>query len=278
MDVTLPYRLTGSGQSVLVIHGAGSDGRLWARDLAPLSESHCVITYRRRGYALSSEPTTDWRVHGDDAAALIKALCRPPVAIVAHSAGSIAALDVAIKDPTLVSQIVLLDPAFRARRNLTIGLLVAYLQAMALRRVGRESAAVDAWLRYGYGYTTGGSAFDSFSAERREALRANAKGIFADIAAGDGSYITDAELDSIHAPTAIVLGELSPPFLQSSAAALSRALPNATLHTLAGSGHAMAFDQRDALIACLRAVMGQRPNERSRKSARASWTQGARKD
>lgn len=84
---------------------------------------------------------------------------------------------------------------------------------VALRRVGRESAAIDAFLRHGYGYTTGGSAFDRFPAERREALRANAKAILADIAAGDGSHISDADLASVLTPVTIIAGELSPPFL-----------------------------------------------------------------
>jgi pimeloyl-ACP methyl ester carboxylesterase len=251
----LACHVAGSGPDVLFIHGAGSDGTVWASDLAALTSTHRVITYNRRGYPLSGPPTTDWRVHGADAARLIGALAAAPVAVVAHSAGSIGALDLATRHPDLVARLVLLDPAFRARRHVSAGLALTFLRVLLLRRVSRERAAVDAWLRYGYSYATGGSAFDRMPETRRDAVRANARAIFADISAGDGGHISDEELGGLSVPVTIIVGELSPPFLQGSAASLAQLVPLARLQTLKGAGHAMAFDQPDALIGLVRTAL-----------------------
>lgn len=44
-------------------------------------------------------------------------------------------------------------------------------------------------------------------------------------------------LGSIHAPALVISGEQSPPFMRAAAQAVTAALPNAQLHTLAGQGH-----------------------------------------
>lgn len=93
------YSDKGAGDVVFVIHGAGSGGRMWAKDLVPLARTHRVIAPNRRGFPGSGSAVRDWRVHGDDAAGLVAELDAAPVAVVAHSGGSIAALDLAVRRP-----------------------------------------------------------------------------------------------------------------------------------------------------------------------------------
>lgn len=243
------YSDEGTGDGVLVIHGAGSDGRMWAEDLAPLARTHRVIALNRRGYLGSGPAVKDWRVHGDDAAQLVDSLDAAPVAVVGHSAGSIAALDLAVRRPELVRSLVLLDPAFGTRHNITPKLAAIFLKVQLLRRLGRERQAIDTWLRFATSYRTGGSAFDHMPEERRELLRGNASGVFADLASGDGSHIHKEDLASIRAPVTIITAELSPSFLQKTSASLAKHLPTVTVRTLQGAGHAMAFDRSEALLA-----------------------------
>jgi pimeloyl-ACP methyl ester carboxylesterase len=245
----------GSGPAVLVIHGAGSNGRMWATDLEPLTQSHRLITFNRRGYPGSGAAPRDWRAHAADAAELVVSLEVAPVAVVAHSSGAIAALELAVCRPELVGSLVLLDPAFGAAHNLTPAFAGAVVKARLLWLVGRRRQAIDGWLRFVTSYSTGGSAFERMGEERREALRANAEGVFADLASGDGSHISAAELASIRAPVNIVTATLSPAFLQKTSAALAKRLPSATTRSLPGSGHAMAFDQPDELLAELRIAL-----------------------
>jgi len=249
------YSDEGAGDVVLVIHGAGSDGRMWAKDLVPLSRTHRVIALNRRGFPGSGPAIRDWWVHGDDAAGLVEELDVAPVAVVAHSAGSILALDLAVRCPELVSSLVLLDPAFGTRRNITPKLAAIFVKVQLLRRLGRERHAIDTWLRFATSYRTGGSAFERMPEERRELLRSNASGVFADMASGDGSHIREEDLASIRAPVTIITADLSPSFLQKTSASLAKRLPAVTARTLEGAGHAMMFDRSEALLAELRRAL-----------------------
>jgi non-heme chloroperoxidase len=254
------YSDEGHGDAVLVIHGGGSDGRIWAKDLAPLASTHRVIALNRRGFPGSGPSVSDWKVHADDAAALITSLAVAPVAVVGHSAGSIVALELAVRRPELVSRLVLLDPAFASRRNVTPKLAATFVKMQMLRRLGRERQALDTWLRFVTSYRTGGSAFERMAEDRRELLRSNADGIFSDLASDDGSRNISAEdLRAIRVPVTIITAELSPAFLQKTSASLAKYPPTVTSRTLKGAGHAMAFDQSAALHAELRRALSGKP-------------------
>ena len=89
----------GSGQAVVFVHGVGTSGAVWARDIAPLARECRLIVYDRRGYGASSESPRDWQAHREDAIALIDALRTAPAVLVGYSGGSIVALDLALERP-----------------------------------------------------------------------------------------------------------------------------------------------------------------------------------
>jgi pimeloyl-ACP methyl ester carboxylesterase len=257
---TFWYSDEGQGDAVLVVHGGGSDGRIWAKDLTPLASTHRVIAYNRRGFPGSGPPVADWKAHGEDAAALITSLDVAPVAVVGHSAGSIVALELAVRRPQLVSGLVLLDPAFAARRNVTPRLAATFVKMQILRRLGRDQQALDTWLRFATSYRTGGSAFERMAEDRRELLRSNAEGIFSDLSSDDGSGNISAEdLKALRVPVTIITAELSPSFLQKTSASLAKYPTAVTSRTLKGAGHAMVFDQSAALHAELRRALSSAP-------------------
>ena len=71
--IELYYEDHGSGQSVVLIHGYPLDGHSWEKQLPALLESgKRVITYDRRGFGRSSQPTTGYDY--DTFAADLKAL------------------------------------------------------------------------------------------------------------------------------------------------------------------------------------------------------------
>jgi pimeloyl-ACP methyl ester carboxylesterase len=250
------YSDEGRGDAVLVVHGGGSHGRIWAKDLTSLASTHRVIAYNRRGFPGSGPAVADWKVHADDAAALITSLDVAPVAVVGHSAGSIVALELVVRRPELVSRLVLLDPAFASRRNLTPKLATTFVKMQMLRRFGREKQALDTWLRFATSYRTGGSAFERMAEDRRELLRSNAEGIFSDLSSDDGTRnISDEDLASIRVPVTIITAERSPSFLQKTSASLAKRLPAVSTRTLQGAGHAMVFDQSEALLAELQKAL-----------------------
>ncbi|MEV6552306.1 alpha/beta hydrolase [Streptomyces sp. NPDC051597] len=59
--VELYFEDQGTGQPVVLIHGFPLDGRSWERQSAALLDAgHRVITYDRRGFGQSSQPTTGY--------------------------------------------------------------------------------------------------------------------------------------------------------------------------------------------------------------------------
>ncbi|MER7866749.1 alpha/beta hydrolase [Streptomyces cellulosae] len=60
-DIDLHYEDHGTGQPVVLIHGYPLDGRSWEKQTAALlAAGYRVITYDRRGFGQSSQPTTGY--------------------------------------------------------------------------------------------------------------------------------------------------------------------------------------------------------------------------
>lgn len=241
----------GTGPSLLFIHGVGTSGRTWAADLADLAVDARVIVYNRRGYGGSSSSPRAWAAHGDDAVALIEELHAAPAVVIGYSGGAIVALDAALKRPDLMARLVLLDPAVNLTRCLTPGLVRTIGAVKLLHWLRGERAAAERWCRYVSSYSTGGCGFEAASDARREQLLANAAAIFADLAS-DGGTIDENLLGKIDVPVTIVDAALSPSFLRRSSHRLRQMLPRAHRVTLEQSGHWVALDARDDLLAILR--------------------------
>jgi non-heme chloroperoxidase len=88
--VELYYEDHGSGKPVILIHGYPLNGASWEKQTAALlAAGHRVITYDRRGFGKSSQPTTgyDYDTFADDLRGLITKLDLKDVALVGFSMG-----------------------------------------------------------------------------------------------------------------------------------------------------------------------------------------------
>ena len=255
----LRYWDAGQGRPIVFIHGVGTSGELWQQDLAELADDARLIVYDRRGYGGSSESPRDWGAHADDAIALIEALDAAPAVLVGYSGGAIPALDLALRRPELVDALVLLDPAFNIKRCITPGFVRTVLTARLLRMAGRPRQGAEHWMRYVASYSTGGTAFDKAPPERREILRRNAPGIFADSDSGFGEHVDEDALRGIARPVTLVEAALSPPFLRKSCARLQQLMPQARVVTLERSGHYVGLDAREEVLGLLRGAAGAAP-------------------
>ncbi len=250
----LAYWTDGDGPPLLFIHGVGTTGEIWFRDLQPLASSFRLIAYNRRGYGESSEAPAEWLGHRDDAIALLAKLGIEKAAVVGYSAGATVALDVALHKPELVSSLVLLDGAVNIKKCATPGMIKALLVAQLKRRFRSDRAGAEHWMRYVASYSTGGTAFDKAPAERRETILANARGMFADGSAAK-HVVDESRLASLPMPVAIIDAKLSPPFLRRSSERLRRAIPQARKITFENAGHHIVIDAREELLATLRDVL-----------------------
>jgi non-heme chloroperoxidase len=90
-DIDLYYEDHGSGQPVVLIHGYPLDGRSWERQTSALLKAgYRVISYDRRGFGLSSQPTIgyDYDTFAADLNALIEALDLRDAVLVGFSMGT----------------------------------------------------------------------------------------------------------------------------------------------------------------------------------------------
>jgi len=113
-DVILPYTDSGSGNTVVAVHGAVSDKRVWDAYQQPLSQSNRFITYTRRFYGTAAWPegenVYDASVHAEDLAALIRSIDAAPVHLITRSSGAYTAVIAAVKYPELISSLVMWEP------------------------------------------------------------------------------------------------------------------------------------------------------------------------
>jgi non-heme chloroperoxidase len=90
-DIEIYYEDHGSGQPVVLIHGYPLNGRSWERqERALLAAGYRVITYDRRGFGQSSQPTTgyDYDTFAADLNALLDHLNLADVVLAGFSMGS----------------------------------------------------------------------------------------------------------------------------------------------------------------------------------------------
>ncbi|MEW2352960.1 alpha/beta hydrolase [Spirillospora sp. NPDC029432] len=89
-EIRLHYTDVGTGRPVVLIHGFPLSGRAWERqERALLAAGHRVITYDRRGFGKSSQPSIgyDYDTFAADLAALVEALDLHDFDIAGHSMG-----------------------------------------------------------------------------------------------------------------------------------------------------------------------------------------------
>ena len=90
-SIDLYYEDHGSGPPVVLIHGYPLSGRAWDRQIPPLLESgHRVITYDRRGFGKSSQPTSGYNydTFAADLKVLMDTLDLRDATLVGHSMGT----------------------------------------------------------------------------------------------------------------------------------------------------------------------------------------------
>ncbi len=88
--INIHYEDHGSGSTVILIHGFPLSGRAWERqERALIAADHRVITYDRRGFGKSSQPSTgyDYDTFAADLSALVNALDLYDFDIAGHSMG-----------------------------------------------------------------------------------------------------------------------------------------------------------------------------------------------
>jgi non-heme chloroperoxidase len=90
-DIKIYYEDLGAGPPVVLIHGFPLDGHSWEKQTrALLATGHRVVTYDRRGFGHSSQPSTgyEYDTFAEDLHALMESLDLRDAVLVGHSMGT----------------------------------------------------------------------------------------------------------------------------------------------------------------------------------------------
>ncbi|MCP5420294.1 MAG: alpha/beta hydrolase [Gammaproteobacteria bacterium] len=109
--VTLHTRVGGAGPAVMLLHGYGETGDMWAPLAVDLAQDHTVIVPDLRGLGRSSKPTGgfDKKTQADDMAGVLAALGIERIDLVAHDIGNMVGYAFTARYPEYVKRFVLID-------------------------------------------------------------------------------------------------------------------------------------------------------------------------
>ena len=242
----LAYVEAGRGMPVVFVHGAFSDYRYWAPQLAAGAEDFHVVAYSRRDFHPNSRDS-DARLQTPDRDAadlieLIEALDIAPVHLVGHSAGGHAALVTAIRRPDLVRSLVLEEGGFvtdqpTSKQALT-EIATVIERYMQYRAAGERQAAVQHFIDF----VSGDGYFASSSAATKQFLLDNEPAF----GARPNAQLTCDETAMVSTPVLVVLGERSPAFMGRSLSGLLGCLQGERTITIPGASHGIHHEQPDA--------------------------------
>ncbi|CAN5359685.1 alpha/beta hydrolase [soil metagenome] len=108
---TLHVRVGGKGPAVLLLHGYGETGDMWAPLAADLARDHRVVIPDLRGMGLSARPDGgyDKKTQGKDMSGLLDALKIGKTDVVAHDIGNMVGYAFAAENRDRVTRLVLMD-------------------------------------------------------------------------------------------------------------------------------------------------------------------------
>ena len=108
---TIHVRVGGKGPAVVLLHGYGETGDMWAPMAADLSRDHQVVVPDLRGLGLSSKPAGgfDKKTQAGDVAGVLDALKIDQADLVTHDIGNMVGYAFAALHPQRVRRFVLID-------------------------------------------------------------------------------------------------------------------------------------------------------------------------
>jgi pimeloyl-ACP methyl ester carboxylesterase len=181
--VTIFYEQSGEGPDIVWLAAGDNPGSNWRRYQTPAFEpGHRNTTYDARGVGATrspSEPPWEIPVHAEDLAALIEAVCEPPVVLVGLSMGSLIAVQIAHDRPELVDTAIVMGTCVRKT-----GFMLEWEEAeIAFRRAGGTLPAAFATAHYAMQYYPAGALEDDQLWEQLKPF------VSADFATRDGAML-----------------------------------------------------------------------------------------
>jgi pimeloyl-ACP methyl ester carboxylesterase len=263
-DLSVAYRITGSGPPLVLVHGLACGQRMWFHQRRALADRHTIITYDLRGHGATEVPPDPARYSGAhlarDLAGLLDALKVDRVAVLGFSMGGGPALGLAIARPERVSHLVLADVGAGADDAWRIQWLARRWVDFA-DRTGVDELIPD-MLR---------SEFYKHYANRGGRFRRHMAGLigatplvglrhtFSEVLGRRTPlFRTRNVLRTIKAPTLVLLGQQDY-VCRNAAKLLAETIPNAVLHRIPGAAHMAPLERPAEFSAAVAAFLAGTP-------------------
>lgn len=234
-DTELYYELTGSGPTIALIHGIGGSAEDFAPIVPGLARRFQVLRYDVRGHARSSRPATGFSIAqlARDLAGLLDRVGVERAVILGTSMGGTIAQRFILDYPEKTLAAVIMSTSSEVNEQAR---LHWERQAEAIEREGfvayvrhsRPPGHTEEYLRHHP---------EVLEAEERRIRNAPDGKAYAQIARAVANYNYTRELERVQVPVLVLVGaddRTTPP---GGSVIISRHIPGAELHILAGLGH-----------------------------------------
>ncbi|XVH33521.1 alpha/beta fold hydrolase (plasmid) [Haloferacaceae archaeon DSL9] len=252
-DIETYYERRGEGRSIVFVHGAWVDHRMWDRQVEALATNYDAIAYDVRGHGRTG-PSTERRYTVDrfasDLKALVDALELDRPIVCGLSLGGMIAQAYAARYPDAVSTLILagtvVSTRFTAHDKLLSLVAPRWATKGTVRLLGPRRY-VDTAFRL----ATVTRSRDWFG--RDETVRAYVRQTMERFDTAEYNKIVDAiygfrgvELGSIRVPTLVLNGEFESPSVFDHAAHIERTLPDVRSRVIPDAGHIVNMENATA--------------------------------
>jgi len=257
--ISLHYVDQGRGTAVVFVHGSLSDGGYWAEQIPRFAKHYRAIAYSRRyNYPNEnpSQPGYSAVTDAEDLAAFIRALHLGKVVVIGHSYGALTALFLAARHEEMVRALVLAEPPAVSLLNHLPGdeekigkhwfddIQIHMVQPMqeAFRK-GDDNGGIAAFIDYVF---NDAHAWDKMPEPSRKQTLLDAHEW--DVMMTSGTLFPEIQpqkIRKIKAPTLLLSGAQSYPFLALINEELARLLPNRENIVFPDAGHQMWYQHPD---------------------------------
>jgi len=243
---SLPYIAEGTGSTVVFVHGALADQRMWNRHRAFIAQRFQAVSFTMRYFG--TDPWgSDWPpfgvdTHAADLAELIRKLQAGAVHLIAWSYSGHIALTVALRYPELIKSAFIYEPgvptyvtdpaeagAFAADANAMFGPVFEAVQGAGDNGEGVRRLIDGSGQRSGY--------FDSQPGERQELQMDNARTMPLLLAQSTPPIITCDDLRALRVPVCVAYGELTRPVFGVVSRAAARCIQGGRHRVIPSANH-----------------------------------------
>jgi pimeloyl-ACP methyl ester carboxylesterase len=239
------YQVDGQSPGAVFIHGWASSGRMWESSLQHLEGRLTCIALDLPGHGLSDKPHYDWYTLSNFVSVLrdfTEAVGTSRPALVGHSMGGTIALEYARRHPRSVDRIVLVNPVITGRLYFDLPWLSRRLPGRWVLAITRRLwPRASARMRERIAREQDGGRSGGYLQRNRQDLALTTADSLLGSARAVARSDLSSHLDSIHAPTLVIVGKRDPTVPPREGGRAARSLPWAQLAELP-AGH-LPFDE-----------------------------------